>query len=152
MSNRTQELSDMVDTLTAANVEQAKVVANLTTERDTFKAQAEAGAKTIEELKAKMEADANAAADVLQKEMNARIAVQEELKRTQGERDTAKAALANPAFAAAAVQGGKAVAEGGAESRGTMTQAEAEAKYRTITDPHERKQFRADHAEELKLK
>jgi predicted nucleic acid-binding Zn-ribbon protein len=71
---------------------------------------------------------------------------------TKAELATAKAALANPAFAAAAAQGDKqAVKEGGAEASHVMTKAEALVEYKKLNDPVAEACFRRDHAKILGL-
>lgn len=151
MSNRTTELEGMVDKLTAENVEAAKNVLTLTKERDDVKASCAGFEKAIAELNAKLEADAKSAADVLNSEMKARIAVQDELAKVKAELDSAQAKLANPAFLQAAVTGQAAANEGGSESSETMTFEQAHEQYKKINDPKLRAQFRADHAVELRL-
>lgn len=70
----------------------------------------------------------------------------------EGELAKAKEALANPAFAQAAVAGDKkAVEEGGSEAAHKMTKVEALAEYKKIVGAKERAEFRKAHKEELGL-
>jgi hypothetical protein len=102
-------------------------------------------AKAFAEAQAKVIADAQA---VLIAEQTAHAADKLEL-------DKAKAALANPAFAAAAATGSKkAVGEGRSEAQSTeemVTKENAEAKYRQLPNAQAKAEFRAQYGKELGL-
>lgn len=72
---------------------------------------------------------------------------------TKAELDKARLALANPAFADAAIVGAaKATPEGGAEAARKMTREEALAEYQKIEGAVARAKYREAHAEELGLR
>lgn len=130
--------------LTAANVDAARSVVAITAERDAAK-QAHADAIAAHE-KAIVEVNAAAkkASDDLAAECVAHGATKQQLEKAQH-------ALANPAFADAAVRGEtKPTAEGGAApANPPMTLAQAMAEYNKITDAVARAQYRNEHKKEL---
>lgn len=83
------------------------------------------------------------------------VALEEEREKhatTAAELARARRALANPAFAAAAVAGADAaVPEGGAEAGSVLSCADAYAEYSRIADPRQRAIYRREHAVELGL-
>lgn len=111
---------------------------------------AEAVTKSANEAKSKAEADLKSAqdahaGDVAEKE-KALKAEQSAHEATRVELAKAKQALANPAFADAAIVGSKKPApEGGiASDTPPMTPDEAAAKYKAISDPKARAAFRKE--------
>jgi chromosome segregation ATPase len=126
-------LSEQVKAFEATKAEHAKTVEALTVERD--------GA-----VKAKSEADAT---------LKARS---DELAKVQGELDSAKAQLENPAFKDAQRAGSKgAGSDGGVAGQGAagavdgLTKAEALAGYNALTDPKAKAEYRKVHAKALGL-
>lgn len=124
-----------------------------------LKASSDAQAQEIAALKAQLEeqskqgvealASAKVAADEAVKALTVEQAAHAEAK---AELEKARAALANPAFAAAAVKGqDEATPEGAAEAVAVKSAADLLAEYRAIADPVERARWRADHMKELGL-
>lgn len=92
------------------------------------------------------------AEDVATKEIAEHLKTKQKLENVKAELEVAKKALANPAFASAAVNGSKTgIAEGGSEAANTLTQPEALAEYSKLTDPKARAEYRKNHAVELGL-
>lgn len=133
-----------IDALKAAGLEDAKRIA-------TLQSAGEAAAKENADLKAaaaKVEVEHKAALELIAAERDA-LKVEKEALAT--ELANAKKTLENPAFKAAQADGQKqATAEGGQPPVVVpMTQAEAEAELKKITDPVARAKFRAEHMKEL---
>lgn len=127
--------------------EGAKALADMTAARDALATQVETLTAQVAEGVKAVEAAKADGAKALEAEQSAHAATKAELV-------TAKAALANPAFAQAAI-GGKAEAthEGGAAiASAKMSKAEALVEYRKLTDDKAKADFRREHAEELGLK
>ena len=142
METPVQQLETALAQIETMKTEHASALAAVTTERDTLKvALAAEQTKTAESAEAMKGAQA------------ALTAKQTELDATKADLDKARAALANPAFAAAAAVGSdpKAVVpEGGAASgKAEKTQAEWLAEYEKIEDAKLRAEFREKHAKEL---
>lgn len=138
-----QQLEKALATIEAMKAEHASALAAVTTERDTLKAAlADEQKKTAESAEAMKGAQA------------ALTAKQTELDAMKADLDKARAALANPAFAAAAAVGSDpraVVPEGGAASNAAVkTQAEWLAEYRKLDgDAQAQKAFRVAHWREL---
>jgi hypothetical protein len=135
-------------TLTADWKAKCEAVAMLTAENTGLKTALETVKASVVALKDEHAKALTVAETAFKAEQTAHITTKTEL-------ETAKKALANPAFAAAAVTGSKvAVAEGGAEAQDTakITKENAEAEYKKIVDPKARADFRDKYAVELGLK
>jgi len=135
---------------------QAELAANKTAITD-LTARAEKAEKTVAEsaaLLAKTDEAVRAADLELKAEKAAHEATKAKLTETVSILDKAKAALANPAHMAAAVEGMKtATQEGGVPTtEESMTQEQALAQYDKIDDPKAREEFRVKHAAILGIK
>jgi len=127
-------------------------VSKLTAERDGFSAQLADAVKLIQTLRDEAGVKDAAHTEALKVTADALTAEQAAHSATKTDLEAKTKALANPAFAQAAVAGDKnAVAVGGAEAIAVKSKDELEQEYRKLTDPLERKAFRTQHAKELGL-
>lgn len=120
----------------------AAQVASSTTERDAARAEvAQAKAELVK------------AQETVKAAQDAQVKSESDHAATKKELNAAKTALANPAFADAAIKGNaKPVAEGGTPSNDEpLTFEQALVEYKKITDPKAQVAFRAEHAKELRL-
>ena len=136
---KAEEMQATIDGLEAAKADQAQAVESA----EAAKAESEAALETAKTEHAEA---LESAAGELNAEKEAHAATSDKL-------EAAAKGLANPAFAAAAVEACKdVIPEGSAEAGETLTKAEAMAEYKAIEDPQARKEYREAHAEILGLK
>ena len=143
-----QELEEKKGELEASAVKIAELEASIVSLNEESSKAIEA--LNMEAAEAKKHLDASVAECA---ELKSQIDVKDaKLAEIEEDLNKAKAALANPAFAAAAVSGSeKSVEEGRSEAKARMTKEEALAEYKNISDAKERAEFRKAHKEELGL-
>lgn len=127
-------------------------VSKLTAERDGFSAQLADAVKLIQTLRDEAGVKDAAHTEALKVTADALTAEQAAHSATKTDLEAKTKALANPAFAQAAVAGDKnAVAVGGAEGTAVLTKEEARKELNSITDPKQRSLYRLAHKAELGL-
>lgn len=143
-----QELEQKKTELIAANAKIQEVTVSI----ETVKGEAQ---KQVSDMQAKIDETSKLVEAVSDERDGLKASLEAsnaKIAEVQAELEKAQAALANPAFATAAVKGDKVpVAEGGSEAMAKMSKQEALAVYKKITDAKERAEYRKAHKEELGL-
>jgi len=127
-------------------------VTRLTAERDGFSAQLADAVKLVETLRAECATKDATHAEALKTVSTALDAEKAAHVATQADLEAKSKALANPAFAVAAVAGDKAaVAEGGSEAAHVKSKEDYRAELSGIKDPMQRSLYRLKYKNELGL-
>lgn len=138
----------MIQELEAAMVDCAKAKADLA----VAAARMTDLEKAVAETKATLETERKANAAALESSKAMVESLKAANEKMTAELEAAQKALANPAFAVAAVAGDKAaVKEGGNEAVQELTYEQACAEYNKITDPVARKAYREKNGKTLRI-